>query len=111
MSVPPTTSQINCQARESGVPFQESTRYSIISQSDVYRLQNVGYIRAQTCITQTDLEICISGSSTLIQFIRRCLFHPVDLQNLRIGLDARSSEVMNMLKLKAISVACLLISL
>ena len=65
MSVPPTSSQTDCHARESDAPCQESTRYPIISQPDVYRLQNAGYIRAPTYITQINLEMYISGSQTL----------------------------------------------
>ena len=59
MSVPSTSPQTDREARESGAPFKESTRYSIIPYTG---LQNVEYNRARTYITQTDLEICISGS-------------------------------------------------
>ncbi len=47
----------------------------------MYHPQNVGYTRGRTYITETDLETCISGPSTLIYFIRRCQFHPANLQN------------------------------
>ena len=49
--------------------------------ADVYHPQNAGYTRARTYITETDLETCISGPSTLIWFIRWCQFHPANLQN------------------------------
>jgi hypothetical protein len=47
----------------------------------VYHPRNVGYTRALQYITETDLETCISGPSTLIWFIRWCQFHPANLQN------------------------------
>ena len=68
-------------SKEVGRHFQESTRYSIILHPYVYHLQNDGYTRALTYMKETDLEICISGPSTLIQFLRGCQFHPVKLQN------------------------------
>lgn len=43
-------------------------------------MQNYGYTRAQTYITETDLEKYTSRPSTLVHFIGGCQLHPIKLQ-------------------------------
>ena len=77
----PTGSSTRLSKLESHEFRRESAQYSIVSLPDVYHPRNVGYTRALQYITETDLETCISGPSTLIWFIRWCQFHPANLQN------------------------------
>ena len=81
---------------KSDATIHKSMHICMVLQPDVYHIQNAGYTRGRTYITETDLEIYTSRPSTLFKFIRGCQFHPINLQTTQdIELGTRFSEVMN----------------
>ena len=75
MTVPPTPYQTTCQVRMSGTTIHKYMQICMVLQPDVCHIQNAGYTRVRTYITESDLEIYPSIPSILIQFIRRGINH------------------------------------
>ena len=80
MTLPPTTYQTTSQVRMSGNTVHKYMQICMVQQPDVCHMQNVGYTRVRTYITESNLEICTSIPSTQIQFIRGRQFHSINLQ-------------------------------
>ena len=66
-----------CQVRMSDTTIQKYMQVCMVLQPDVCRMQNVGYTRVRTYITESNLEIYTSMPSTRIEFIQGRQFHPI----------------------------------